>query len=136
MRLKATYYVRLDETILDDPEVVRLLDEKGYETFGIYVALLTQFRRYSSENFAIPFNDLKYIAKKNLGVPLNKLAKTVEYLVEIGFFKTFENINGDCFFYSERLQKELMAWQELKQKQIESANATNEKKRNKNKDSE
>lgn len=136
MRLKATYYVRLDETILDDPEVVRMLDEKGYETFGLYVALLTQFRRYSSENFAIPFNDLKYIAKKNLGVPLKKLAMAVEYLVEIGFFKTFENVNGECFFYSERLQKELLAWQELKQKQIESANATNEKKRNKNKDIE
>lgn len=131
MRLKATYFVRLDETILDDPEVVRLLDEKGYETFGLYLALLTQFRRYSAVNFAIPFNDLKYIAKKNLGVPLNKLAKTVEYLVEIGFFKSFENSAGECFFYSERLRKELLAWQELKQKQIESANATNEKKKQK-----
>lgn len=122
-----TYYTKLDEGILSDPEIEDLMDEMGVATFGVYVGILTLFRRYSSKNFSIPLKDLKKIGKLQFNLSEKAIDKHVGYLIEKGFFHTYENVDGEVLFYSKRRQTELFEWQELKQKQSKSADETNKK---------
>lgn len=112
MAVKHSYFLKLDEDFLQDPEVQLFLEEKGKEAVFDYLMLLTRMRDYRDYDYMIPFSLIPIIARKDLGTTKEKLEDTVNYCVKIGFFKVHEDeIDKVKFFYSERRQCDLRTWQ-------------------------
>lgn len=113
------YFIKLDEDILQDPEVQNLLEEKGFEGLGVYLSILTLFRAYESEGYMIPYKDLKRISKKTFEMSEKKLLGIVETCIENNLLDRLTNLDGKDFLYNKRRKEELIGQKELKQKQSE-----------------
>ncbi len=126
MAKKHSYFLKLDEDFLQDPEVQLFIEEKGKEAVFDYLMLLTRMRDYRDYDYMIPYSLIPIIARKDLGTTKEKLEDTIAYCVKIGFFKTYEDeIDKVKFFYSERRQCDLRTWQVTSSKRSESGKRGN-----------
>lgn len=125
MKQKRSLFVMVEEHILQDPDIQDLIADCGYEGFGVYIAVLTVLRNYEKTSYMIPEEKIKSLAKF-LNVSEKKLKNYLEIFQKLNIFSVFEH-DGKSFFYSRRRQKELFIQQELREKQIRSAKATNKK---------
>lgn len=137
MAVKHSYFLKLDEDFLQDPEVQLFLEEKGKEAVFDYLMLLTRMRDYRDYDYMIPFSLIPIIARKDLGTTREKLEDTVNYCIKIGFFKVYEDdIDKVKFFYSERRQCDLRTWQVTSSRRSEAGKRGNDKRWNKEGDTD
>jgi hypothetical protein len=110
MAKKLTYYMKLDEDFLQDPEVQLFIAEKGKEAVFDYIGLLLLMRDYRKTDYMIPWAMLPILARSSLMTTPEKLEDTVRYCIKIGFLRVYEEC-GDKYVYSERRQLDLRTWQ-------------------------
>lgn len=120
------YFVKLDEDILQDPQIRNLIEESGYEGLGIYLGILTLFRNYHATSYMIPTKSIKTLAKRDFDISVARMEKIVTSCV-VNHLLDITEIDGEEYFYSRRRKKELFGDAELKQKQQEAADNTNRK---------
>lgn len=119
-------FIKLDEDIMKDIKIQKLVFDYGFEAFGIYITFLTLFRYYEEENYMINYKNTKILSRNSFGISETRLKNFIKTFVEIGLFNNFEK-DGEKYFYSKRRQEDLLAQKELKEKQIAAAKATNRK---------
>ena len=51
-------FIKLDEDIMKDIKIQKLVFNYGFEAFGIYITFLTLFRYYEEENYMINYKEL------------------------------------------------------------------------------
>lgn len=115
---RCPYYVKLDEDILRDPDIMELIDEGGYEALGIYLAILTCIRTFEATDYMIPEQKLKLFANKVLTLHQVRLKKALDLMVRCHLISVEEK-NGERFFFSKRRREELNAQNRVRQKQSE-----------------
>ena len=115
------YFVRLDEDMLLDTKIRKLRRTKGYEGVGVYLSLLTLFRRYEEHGYCIPMDSLEEIAEEDMFVPIDTLRSIVEICLEIGLFE----LNEEMKFFSPRLRNTLFKQEQTREKQRMAAEETN-----------
>lgn len=120
-------FIKLDEDIMKDIKIQKLVFNYGFEAFGIYITFLTLFRYYEEENYMINYKNTKILSRNSFGISETRLKNFIKTFVEIGLFNNFEK-DGEKYFYSKRRQEDLLAQKELREKQIAAAKATNRKK--------
>ena len=120
-------FIKLDEDIMQDIKIQKLVFNYGFEAFGIYINFLTLFRYYEEDNYMINYKNTKILSRNSFGISETRLKNFIKTFVEIGLFNNFEK-NGEKYFYSKRRQEDLLAQKELREKQIAAAKATNRKK--------
>ena len=119
-------FIKLDEDIMKDIKIQKLVFNYGFEAFGIYITFLTLFRYYEEENYMINYKNTKILSHNSFGISETRLKNFIKTFVEIGLFNNFEK-DGEKYFYSKRRQEDLLAQKELREKQITAAKATNRK---------
>lgn len=119
-------FIKLDEDIMKDIKIQKLVFDYGFEAFGIYITFLTLFRYYEEENYMINYKNTKILSRNSFGISETRLKNFIKTFVEIGLFNNFEK-DGEKYFYSKRRQEDLLAQKELREKQIAAAKATNRK---------
>ena len=119
-------FIKLDEDIMKDIKIQKLVFNYGFEAFGIYITFLTLFRYYEEENYMINYKNTKILSHNSFGISETRLKNFIKTFVEIGLFNNFEK-DGEKYFYSKRRQEDLLAQKELREKQIAAAKATNRK---------
>lgn len=127
MATHCPYFVKLDEDILQDPEIQDLIEENGFEGLGVYLSILTLFRAYEGTSYMIPFKDLKRLAKKTFDMTEKRLGGIIYDCIRIGILESLTKPDGQTYFYSPRRKAELHTQIEVKQKQRNAAEATNRK---------
>ena len=119
-------FIKLDEDIMKDIKIQKLVFNYGFEAFGIYITFLTLFRYYEEENYMINYKNTKILSHNSFGISETRLKNFIKTFVEIGLFNNFEK-DGEKYFYSKRRQEDLLTQKELREKQIAAAKATNRK---------
>lgn len=111
-------YVKVDEEILSDPDIQELIDKKGFEGFGVYIALLTLMRRYEKSFYMIPCRNFSVFSQNFHGISEKKLKSLVIILEKLGVLQS-KIIDEEEYIYSPRRQRELLAQDRVRQKQSE-----------------
>lgn len=111
-------YVKVDEEILSDPDIQELIDKKGYEGFGVYIALLTLMRRYERSCYMIPCRNFSVFSRNFVGISEKKLKSIIAFLENLGILH-HSLVNGEEYILSPRRQRELLAQDRVRQKQSE-----------------
>lgn len=110
MAKKLTYYMKLDEDFLQDPEVQLMIEQKGKEAVFDYIGLLLLMRDYRKTDYMIPWVMIPVLARSSLMTTKEKLEDTIRYCIVNGFFQVYEDTEGK-YFYSERRRLDLRTWQ-------------------------
>lgn len=110
MAKKLTYYMKLDEDFLQDPDVQLMIEQKGKEAVFDYIGLLLLMRDYRKTDYMIPWAMIPVLAKSSLMTTKEKLENTIRYCIKIGFFEVYDDA-GEKFFYSDRRRTDLRTWQ-------------------------
>lgn len=116
-------FIRIDELILANPKIQKLIISRGYEALGFYIALLTTMRAYASTAYRIPLDDLEIIASWQLKLndeQLSSFAEFIEKAVELDILQRNEE-----YIWSDRRVNDLMAQELIREKQKDSAIKTN-----------
>ncbi len=109
MAKKNSYYMPFDEDFLQDPDIQMFLELKGKEAVFDYLMLLLRMRDYKDYGYMIPTFLVPIIAKKDLGEPKEKLEDTIQYCLDTGLFKKYQD-DVATYFYSSRRKKDLEDW--------------------------
>ena len=93
-------FIKLDEDIMKDIKIQKLVFNYGFEAFGIYITFLTLFRYYEEENYMINYKNTKLLSRNSFGISETRLKNFIKTFVEIGLFNNFEK-DGEKYFYSK-----------------------------------
>lgn len=107
-------YLIVQEDILRDDKIRDLIEMRGYEGLGIYIAVLTLMRNYSDTGYKVPWDEVRKIARWDLLISEDDLKSFIDSFIECNLFKA-----DDRFFWSERRKNCLEAQDEIRKKQVD-----------------
>lgn len=107
-------YLIVQEDILRDDKIRDLIESRGYEGLGMYIAILTLMRNYSDTGYKVPWEEVRKISKWDLLIPEQELQGFIDSFIDCDLFKS-----NDQFFWSERRINDLKKQDETKQKKSE-----------------
>ena len=116
MSYRCPFFVRLDEDILQDPEVQSFIEDCGFEGLGVYLSLLTMVRAYESTDYMIPYEKIPFLARKVFCMSEKRLKAIIKKCQENNLLD-YLNDDGKEYFYSMRRANELLRAEEVRQKQ-------------------
>lgn len=112
--MKDAYYFKHDSNAKDDPKCVLLIETLQLEGYGIFWVLIETLR--DQPGYKYPIALLPAIARR-----YNSTIEKVKAVVyNFGLFE----VDDDNFFYSDSLNRRMIAWDENKQKYIKAGKAS------------
>lgn len=117
-------FVKVDEQILQYPEIRKLIMTCGYEGFGFYIALLTTMRSFHASRYRIQLSDLDILAEWQLNIRSEEAQQRFSRFIEVACELNLLKMDDDAI-WSEWRVNDLLAQEELSKKQKESAIKTN-----------
>ena len=78
-------FIKLDEDIMKDIKIQKLVFNYGFEAFGIYITFLTLFRYYEEENYMINYKNTKLLSRNSFGISETRLKNFIKTLYHNAF---------------------------------------------------
>jgi hypothetical protein len=101
---KDAYYFSHDSNARNDDKILKLRSKFGYEGYGLFWALIEVLRE--STNYKFEVNNIKLL-QLSLAHPTKKLQSFIEFCINVGLLA-----KDNQFFWSERLLKSMISYNE------------------------
>lgn len=100
-------FLAVDIRIMEDREVQKLVQKKGRGAAFLWLEILMKFQQYEKTDFMVPMDDMDLFCNGFFLVSPEEVKSLIVYVAGFGWIKTFENSEGEKFFYNERRQMDL-----------------------------
>ena len=126
-RKKRPPFLTVDEQIMEDIEVQRLVVEKGYGALMIWLLILIKFKQYEQYDFMVPSRMIDMFCSGFFEATRDEVKSVLVYAAGVGWIKSFTNEDGEEFFYNERRRLDLLNLKISKQNRTEHIDEVNER---------